>query len=1046
MKTGHWWIALVICGAVFGSPSGTISGVVKDRSGGAVTGARVTLVCASNGARRATLSDAAGGFQFAPLDPAVWSLEAEAPGFKRTSIPDVLVQVDQVTRASVVLEVGELTETIEVAGVAPMARGVIDRRAMALLPLNGRQFLDLALLTPGVVPTAAGTQGNGFSAAGARSQSNVYLLDGISNQDTQTNDALNGFRITDAVEEFAVQTSVATAEFGRGAGAQVNVVTRSGSNQLHGSAFEYLRNTAFDATDFFTNKLGGTKNPLHRNQFGGTAGGPVVRGRTFFFASYEGFRQVAPQVSATRVPTDAERASVTDPVAKRLLAWWPLANAAGTQNFIANVQNQDSDNTGLLRIDHALGTRDQLSARWIQYEGWSVVPGTTPLSGGNQGPPQQLSFGLNETHTFSPRFLSELRLGFSRNRQERTLQDEGFNAATVFGDAASVPVNAGLPSITVAGGYAQLGSNQNFPQGRRSSTMEVFENVSRHSSKWGFHMRREDLRRYLERATRGALSFASFADFARGQVNSSTFRTGSTLTYWRRYPWDVYWQDEYKLRPNLALSFGVRYEYPSAAGETRNHATNFVPGLGPVVVGTNQALDIDPSLKGPSALVFRTAPLTLPASGVHADRNNFAPMVGFAYSPGGDTVVRGGARVAYDDLFNNVPAGMALAAPYNLQTTQTANGTQLGKFPWAVAFDQNVPLVSNFGRQAPGTPTVGVLTFQGLDPNLRSAYLYQYNLGVQRRAGAGWWVEANYQGSAGRRLGMFVDVNQPLVIVRDASRRGPVAPNEQVFPYNHFGQAQVAKSIGNSNYNGLVFTARRQGRRVYAQASYTLGKSLDYNSSYFGSGNLPGETGAPADSTNLRLEHGPSAFDVRQRFDMLYAVEGPWGLRLSGATTVQTGRPFTVVTGGQDISGFNQVNPGTSPSGGNRPDVVKAGPVAQNNANPDAALDPSWFATAPAGRVGTSGRNQYYGPGLVNWDVSVTKEFRIGDRAALQLRGDFFNLFNHTNFANPVSDTSNVSFGKITQTLGSAVSNSAGTTSGPMGGPRLVQIAVRVRF
>jgi hypothetical protein len=174
-----------------------------------------------------------------------------------------------------------------VGWIAPLARGVIDRRAMALLPLNVRQFLDLTLLTPGVVPAAAGTQGNGFSAAGARSQSNVYLLDGIANQDTQTNDALNGFRITDAVEEFAGQTSVAMAESGRGAGAQVNVVTRSGSNQLHGSAFEYLRNTAFDATDFFTNKLGGTKNPLHRNQFGGTAGGPLVRGRTFFFASYE---------------------------------------------------------------------------------------------------------------------------------------------------------------------------------------------------------------------------------------------------------------------------------------------------------------------------------------------------------------------------------------------------------------------------------------------------------------------------------------------------------------------------------------------------------------------------------------------------------------------------------------------------------------------------------------------------------------------------------------------------------------------------------------
>jgi hypothetical protein len=1071
------------------SPTGSVAGLIRDLSGAPVPGVHVILLNGKTNAQRLAVSDSSGVFQFLQIEPASWSLTAEAQGFKRTIVQQTLVQVDQVTRVEIVLELGERSEIVEVRAVAPLLESdkptlssVVDNRVIAGVPLNARQFLDLALLTPGVVPAAPGTQGNGFNTAGSRSQSNVYLLDGISNQDTQTNEALNLFRITDAVQEFAVQTSVPPPEYGRGSGGQVNIVTKSGSNQFHGSLFEYLRNTELDAADFFTNKLRGPKNVLHRNQFGGTLGAPLIHDRTFFFASYEGFRQVAPMVSSTRVPTLAERGSVTDPISQRLLAYWPVPNAAGTTNFISNVRNQDSDDTGLLRVDHRMGQRDQISGRWTEYQGWSVVPGATALTGANQGPPAQRSVMLSEVHIFSTTFLNEMRLGYSRNRMERTVQDQGLNAAGIFTDASGAPLpgvvdaardplNSGLPTITIAGGYAAIGTNPNFPQGRRSSTIELFDNMSleapfgasKHSWRWGVHVRREDLRRYLDRSSRGAFNFASFADFAKGLVNSSSFRTGSTLAYWRRYPWDLFWQDQFKVRENLTLNFGVRYEYPSSAAEIREHATNFVPGYGPMIVGTNQVVDIDPALKGPASLIFRTAPFTLPLSGVHSHKNNVAPMFGFAYEPGeAGAVIRGGFRMAYDDLFNNVPSSMALSAPYNLQTSQTANVTQPGKFPWAIGFDQNVPLISNFGRQGPGTPTTGVLTFQGIDPDLRSAYVYQYNLGIQRLLGSALSVEADYQGSSGRRLGVFIDVNQPGVIVRDPTKRGTTAPNEQVFPYNHFGKAQIAKSIGNSNYNGLVATLKYHGRRgTYVQASYTYGKSLDYNSSYFGSANSLGETGAPVDSTNLRMEHGPSAFDIRHRINLVYVAELPmiaWnnvfaraalgGWRISGVTTLQSGYPFTVVTGGPDSSGFNQANAGTMtmPSGGDRPDLTRLGPVPQNNRNPDAAFDTSFFTPALAGRVGTSGRNQYYGPGLANYDVAIGKSFSMGEQIRLQFRGDFFNLFNHTNFANPTSDMSNANFGKITQTLGSAVATSVGTTSGPTGGPRLIQLSVRVQF
>lgn len=1096
---------LLVMGFSFRSPTGSISGVIKDQSGAPVPGVPIKLLNPATRTHRTTLADANGTFQFVQLEPGNWPLSAEAPGFKRITIPAVIVQVDQVTHIEITMQVGDVSEVIEVAAVSPLLEpdkstlsSVIDGRTITGLPLNARQFLDLAVLTPGTVPAAPGTQGSGFNAAGARSQSNVYLLDGVSNMDTQQNGPLNSFRVTGAVQEFAVQTSVPLPEFGRGSGGQVNIVTKTGSNQLHGGVFEYLRNTKLDAADFFTNKLGGKKSVLNRNQFGVTLGGPLVKDRTFFFAAYEGFRQIAPVVRSTRVPTLAERASVTDIISKRLLEFWPLPNASGTLNFIGNVPNEDNDDTGLIRIDHRLGASGQLSGRWAEYRASSFVGGPTPETGGNQGEPLQRSIMLGEVHTFSSSFINEFRLGYSRNVMERAVQDDGLNAATIFTDisgkplpgvvdATRDPLNSGLPTVTVAGGFAALGTNINFPQGRVSATLELFDNLSfnapfgwpKHSWRWGFHVRREDLRRYLDRASRGAFNFAAFPDFAKGLVQASNFRTGSTLAYWRRFPWDLFWQDEFKVRENLTLHYGIRYEYPSAVEEIRGHATNYVPGVGPVVVGTDRVLDINPALKGPASLIFRKAPFTLPSSGVYSDRNNFAPMFGFAYSPRmlrgvfgvNETVIRGGVRVAYDDLFNNVPSSMALGPPYNLQVTQTANVTQPGKFPWAAGFNQNVPLISNFSRQAPGTPTVGVLSFQGVDPNLRSAYLYQYNVGIQRKLGDAFSIEADYQGSSGHKLGIFIDVNQPAVIVRDPLKRGPVAPNEQVFPDNHFGNVQLASSIGSSNYNGLVLTAKYQDRRgLFVQGSYTFGKSLDYNSSYFGSNNLLGETGAPVDSKNLRVEHGPSAFDIRHRFNLIYVIDLPigpghrllgWnngisravlgGWQVSGVVTLQSGYPFTVVTGGPDSSGFNQAAAsGLSPAAGDRPDLARVGPLPQDNRNPDAAFDRTWFTAAFAGRVGTSGRNQYYGPGLQNCDFAVAKDFalstKLGEQTRLQFRADFFNLFNHPNFANPVSDLSNANFGKITQTLGTASAPSIGTTGGALGGPRLIQLSLRLRF
>src|SRR3989440_1167567 len=712
---------------------------------------------------------------------------------------------------------------------------------------------------------------------------------------------------------------------------------------------------------------------------------------------------------------------------------------------------------------------------WDEYRGTSFTRCALPTLGVNGILPVSHYDVIDYSHTFSTRLMNELRLGFSRNQTFITVQDSAFNASKIFVDSSGNPLpgvvdasknllDSGLPTINVSGGFAPLGSTSNLPQGRITNTYELFDNVSliapfappRSPGVGRAHARREDARRFLDGSARGQFSFSNFADFAAGRVNTATLLFGSTLAYWQRYPWDAYWQDTYKVKDNFTLNYGVRYEYPSAIHQVRNQATNFITGVGPVLLGSNKVLAIDTTKTGPSSFFFTQAPFTLSDTGVNPDRNNVAPVLGFAYTPrftksvfGNDsTVIRGGFRVGYDEVFNNIPANMALNAPFNLTTTQnkstqTTPTNPTGKFPWAVGFDQNVPLVKFVGQPN----QVGLVSISAEDLNLASSYLYQYSLGVQRRLGSAFSLELDYEGSAGHKLGLFIDQNQPKLV-----------GGQRIFPYPFFGSVGTGVAIGNSNYNSGVVTARYQGRHsIYFEGSYTVGKSIDDGSSYFGS---TGERAGLADSNNLAAERGPSSFDIRHRAVLTYVIDLPVGpghrllgwhtginrqvfgdWQISGVTSLQSGTPFTVFNSSQDFSGFNQFN--------DRPDVVGTGPLHQDNSNPDAAFDKTYFsATPPTGRVGTSGRNQYYGPGLQNYNFAVAKSFPLAtERMHLRFRADFFNLFNHTNFANPVSNQSSGNFGKITATVGSPTATALGTTAGVVGGgTRVIQGALRLEF
>jgi hypothetical protein len=1103
------FVCLCAAGTLSAAPVGSVKGYVRDASGAVVPNASIDLKNELTNATLETKSDATGFYQFLALTPGTYTITSEVPGFRKEVVKSVSVLVDQIVSVDIALIIGQVSEVVQVdAGATALiepeksSTGTnFDPKLTANLPLTNRRFNDLALLTPGATFSAAGTQAGGFAAAGSRAQSTNWMIDGINDLDPQVNGPNNNFRIAEAVQELSVITTAPSAEFGRQSGAQVNVVTKSGTNLIHGSLFEFIRNDKLQAADFFTNKLGGTKNPLHRNQYGASLGGPIKKDKTFFFYSWEALQQSNPLPTTAVVPTLAQRASVTDPIAKNLLQYFPLptdpTQPAGKTNFVGNFAQNASDNTHLVRIDHNFSDKDRLTGRYIWFGGTTLSSSSLPTNGTNNTPGSQ-NLALTETHTFSPTFFLETRAGFSRNTTNFSVQDAGFNAASIFPgvqgvvDATQNPLDSGLPNVAIAG-YATLGGATNLPQGRITNTYELLSNATKiapfgwtkHTLKFGYDGRREETRRFLDGNSRGAITFTDFDHFAgtcpscggQSLLLSSTIRTGDTLSHWYRYAHAFYIQDDIKVKPNLTVNVGLRWELPSVVTEKSLRGTNFVPGVGPILDGTNQLLTLDPTKTGRAAFVLGTAPFTLPSGGVNPDNKNFAPMFGFAYTPkfgrgwlnDGRTVIRGGFRLSYDDIFNNIPVNQSLNAPFVLTTTQRAGLTQPGVgYAWNLAFNQNVPLVARTS-QTPGAPAVGLVSWNAIDPNAKTSYAYNWNFGIQREITKNTSIDVSYIGSEGHRLGVYVDANEPNVIVQNQAFRGSQAPNQQIFPFPQWAGTAVASDLANSSFHGLVVSGKmRLNDLLTMNSSYTWSHGIDNSSSFFGSTN---DFSSPDDSRNLTGERGNSGNDQRHRFINAFVLDLPvgngkhflsgahgfvqqilGGWSLSGITNLATGNPFTVFANTAiDFSGFN--------SFADRPDIQGTGALVINRGNPDNFFDPAFFGKtdpnafcpgsttnkyssgcAPTGRLGTSGRNAYYGPGLISLDTTAAKTFTIHERMKLEYRADFFNLLNHTNFGLLARNRSvnNGAFGTLSST--------STFNGGDTGGPRVIQMTLRLQF
>jgi len=1097
------WTAIVaslVAGCWGQSTQGGIVGTVRDEKGATIVGAKVRVTSVSTGLVRDTATADNGVYRALALPAGSYIVAAESQGFAPMVTNEIEVGVDQVRTLDLTLHVSGRAETVTVEASAELTQTessklgeIIDNRKVEDLPLNGRDFAQLARLNPGVSASGGGggQQGgeggvSGFSSNGQRSTSNNFLVDGADNNNYFAGEAVQLPSI-DSIQEFEVQTNTFAAEYGRNTGSVVNLVTKSGTNQVHGSLYEFFRNDVLDASNFFNDERL-PKSALRLNQFGGTFGGPIVKNKTFYFLNYEGFRRRAGITRITNVPTLAQRAGIftdangnpvtvaVNPVSARVFSLFPQPNSTNPSgNFISSPEQSDSTDQFLVKVDHHLRSSDTISARYSRTRADIFFPFTPGQSGTNIP-----GYGLNDnganhlvalsyTRVLSPRTLNEARVGFTRSNialvteQGPQAADFGFNT----GWDPNSPLSLGnIPQLAFSGGFVSgsaavtnLGGAIDQPNRTATNTYQFVDNLShttaRHSFKVGGDIRYVQLNRLYDLAFSGQIIFSgqnntagpggtnipnALVDFAQGLPSGSLQFVGDSHRNFRTTSYDFFAQDSFKIRPNLTLNYGLRYELNTVLHEAHGRLSSFRPQNFTTFLNPN-ASQTDLAALQASGVVLQDN-----VDGIYnPDHNNFAPRVGLAWDLHGNgrTVLRAGYGLFYETIIGNIPGNVMLNPPFLPDFFVQAPFTG-----WPNAF-------------APSGFPVLTVTAQ----NLPTPYAQHFNFGLQHELPGRMLFEIGYVGTTGTKLPRFRQVNQAFITQQQIDALTPdvvtrmelmgIPPPVAQFLSGHinlipsvartpfFGYAQLftAEDVVASNYHSLQAKLdKRFSNGLSFLGSYTWSHSIDGASVFFGSG-ANGTTIFPQDNYNLRAERGNSDFDIRHRFSGSFLYQPPAigflpkaigaGWQLGGILTLQTGQPFTVLTG-QDNS--------STGLGNDRPDLV-----GDPNAGPRTVQ--KWFNTAafvPNAPLtfGNAGRNIVAGPGYRDFDFSVMKNNKIGERANLQLRTEFFNIFNHPSFALPSNILAAPNFGSLFQTP-DAAQNNVGLGSG---GPRLIQLAVKLSF
>jgi hypothetical protein len=971
-----------------------VVGTVRDPQQAVIPNVTVTLTNVDTGVVQSTQTDVAGLYEFPFVKPGNYALKAEQKGFETFVLPRFAVAVDERSRVDATMRVGEASTlvTVEAASVGVQTESsslgeVVESKRIAEMPLNGRFFLDLALLATGTtvpstnnrtflaVPSGIGM--SGINASGTREDSTNYMFDGINLSDMAQNQITFQPNI-DMIQEFKVQTNAFSAEYGRNAGIIINGVSKSGTNGFHGTGYEFLRNQRFDAKNFFDGP--GPIILFNRDIYGYSVGGPIVKNRTFFFTSYEGREGHEVASLRTPVPTAAQRAAVTDPIIRKLLALIPPATDPTGSFFVGPTPRNRHLNQFTGRIDHNFSANDVLFGSFISNRDSRTEPTlqNNNLPGfGDFRPAKRELLSLGYTHVFSPVLTNELRAGLNRVLISFTQNDQD-NPAT-FGITSPSPV---FPQIIVAGGGAggpEFGGISGFPQGRGDTTFQYSDTLSwihgKHSLKFGAEFRRF-WNNNENGGTGGILNFSSLATFLAGTVSSATETALPATPALRISALGLFAQDDYKVTPKLTLNLGLRWEYNGVPSEIHNR-------LGVYDFASNTIVQVG------------THGINTP---YHQQYTNFGPRVGFAYDPfgKGKTVVRGGVGIYYDQPVANIVSPLDNNPP----------------FSYAVNNTSNISLASPFA-----IPPGGSSAIQAIDPNFKSGAVYSYNVNVQHEV-FGTVFQVSYVGSQGRHLRLFGDYNQAINGVR---------------PISGFSSITIQESISNSNYNGLWLSAnKRLAKGLTFTSSYTFSKSIDNNS--VGSSNPQIQ-----DFRNLAGERALSDFDARQRFVLSgtyllpFRAEGAFlkrvveGWSMSPVVNAQTGSPFSPIIAAVDPYSLESFS---------RPNVVPG--VSVSLPNPSTG---KWFNTAAftrqASGFGNAGRNILTAPGFQDVDFAISKATAIKESVALQFRAEAFNLLNHPNFGQPANSITSAAFGQITSTR---------STRGDLGSSRQLQLSLKLIF
>jgi hypothetical protein len=1014
--------------------TGSLTGYVLDPANRPIAGAKVTASDAPRAAVREAITDTKGLYYFADLPPAAYTVECAAANFA-TGAVRVQIAVNAGARADFHLKIAARRETLtlfETAATLQTESGelatVIDQSRIDSLPLNERDFLQLALLTPGVLPPVQNSELStrdsfAMHANGGREEYNNYLLDGVDNNDQDVNRYVLEPSV-DTIQEFKIATNSYSAEYGRNAGGQVNVITRAGTNDWHGFAYDYLRNRDLDARNFFD---GSSKPEYVRNQFGGGAGGSIVKNRAFFYLSYDSLRELSGLSQLATVPTAAERsgdlsalgtpvvnpstqapfpgnqipASMIDPLAAKVLAMYPLPNLPGlVGNYLAQPIGQDNTWQFNGRLDVPLTDTDLLTLRYSYghnnlYEPYAE--NSTQVPGyGDYLYDRGHNALIHYQHVFSPRTVDSLVLGVNLATRLLLPQNYQTNVNQLWGVTylPTDPKDYGFPSIAVSG-LSPVGDVTSLPINRHPATYQVTDALSTfqgdHALKLGVEYRWLAQNGILDVYGRGSMSFAGalsgsgIGDLLLGLpafAIQSTFDNTQTL---RTSAINAYVQDDWKVAPRLTLNLGLRYEFNTPPTDPTNRMSAYDFATGQVEqVGTNG----------------------LSRSGIHPDYKDFAPRVGFAWSVTPHTVMRGGYGIYYDAGMVVVNSALYFNPPYfNIRAFFPS---QAGLLTLSNPFPLNLSYVP--------PPSLSTLS-----PNLTTANIQSWNYTLQHELPAAGTITVSYAGSKGTHLIYSRDINQPPPEPGDPSAN---APNPA------FGSIDYIDSGANSSFNSLQVSWNRPLQRgLSVLAAYTFSKSIDDTSAF-----EPVETDQnfPQNSYDYHAERALSSFDMRNRLVAAYVYRLPFRNRWlrnfenSGIVTAQSGQPFTPML---EFDNSNTGNTGGAGNGYDRPDVVGNWHLA--NPTPQEWFNTAAFAIPPPYTLGNAGRNILVGPGLFTVDTSLARRFQVGERSAIIFEAQAFNALNRVNFQMPQN------FADVPTTFGRIFSGNP---------PRQIQFALRYTF